>query len=62
MDRDILLVTGDLAYKEDFVKASFKRSFLTDFAKTMDDAFELIAKNDYLLLDICADNVDYYAP
>jgi DNA-binding response OmpR family regulator len=59
MDRYILLVTGDLTYNEDFAKATLKRSFFTDFAKTMDDAFELIAKNDYLLLDICADNVDY---
>ena len=59
MDRRMLLVTCDHAYKEEFIKISLQRSIVVDHVETMNEALKKMAKNEYLLLTICADNVNH---
>ena len=59
MEGKMLLVADDNAYNQNFIQVSSQRGLLIDCAKSMDEAFELISKNEYNLLDICADCVDY---
>ena len=58
MEGKMLLVADDNAYNENFIQVSSKRGLMIDCAKSMDEAFELMSKNEYNLLDICADCID----
>ena len=59
MELKMLIVSGDYAYKDDFQKASLKRNVIVEYAKTMNDAIDLLVKSEYSLVVIRTDTIDY---
>lgn len=55
----VLSVTSDYTYKRNCQRAARGRNYYIDYARTMDDALNMLLDNDYVLVIIRADTVDY---
>lgn len=59
MQNCILVVSNDFSHMMVMKKEAFKRNMDTHYVNTMEEAIELIANGDYLILVIRADTVSY---
>ena len=55
-----MAVTGDYTYKEDMQRAALRRNYRVDYARTMDDALNMLLEKDYMLAVIRADTAADY--